>query len=69
MSYLLCDRCGLQIKIQATFMHVENCPRCLARTATVSPLVQSAKWSRPAAGWGRERDERADKPTGGPSPA
>jgi Zn finger protein HypA/HybF involved in hydrogenase expression len=35
MAYLHCERCGLQITIQAPFMRIENCPRCLARTATV----------------------------------
>jgi len=31
MSYLHCGRCGLQIRIQASFMRIEHCPRCLAR--------------------------------------
>ena len=48
MPYLRCGRCGLQIKIQATFMRMDNCPRCLARHATVSPLQQSAEWVSPA---------------------
>ncbi|MFP5362644.1 MAG: hypothetical protein ACLGI5_07930 [Thermoleophilia bacterium] len=48
MSYLQCRRCGLQIKIQAPFLRVENCPRCLGRTATVSPLQHSAEWLSPA---------------------
>ena len=58
MAYLHCGRCGLQIKIQGTFMRIENCPRCLARSATVAPLVQSAKWISPAVGFGADRSER-----------
>jgi hypothetical protein len=69
LSYLLCGRCGLQIKIQAPFMSVQNCPRCLACSATVSPLVQSARWSRPAVGWGRLRDERPEETDGRARPA
>lgn len=61
MAYLQCGRCGLQIKIQSPYMHIDNCPRCLARSATVSPLVQSAKWISPAVGWGAgERERRYD---------
>ena len=58
MAYLHCSRCGLQIKIQATFMRIENCPRCLARSATAAPLVQSAKWLSPAVGFRAEERER-----------
>jgi hypothetical protein len=36
---LHCARCGLRITIQAPFMRIENCPRCLARSITVSPLT------------------------------
>jgi hypothetical protein len=39
MAYLHCGRCSLEIKIQAAFLRLENCPRCLARAALVSPLV------------------------------
>jgi hypothetical protein len=62
MSYLHCGRCGLQIRIQASFMRIEHCPRCLARSATVSPLVESGTWVRPATNWetaGRPDDRRA----------
>ena len=58
MPYLHCGRCGLQIRIQAPFMSLENCPRCLARSATVAPLVRSEKWVTPAAGWGTEEQRR-----------
>jgi hypothetical protein len=36
---LHCARCGLEITIQATFLRIENCPRCLARSRAVSPLT------------------------------
>jgi hypothetical protein len=39
MPYLYCRRCGLEIKIQAAFLRIENCPRCLARTATSARLA------------------------------
>ena len=49
MAYLTC---GLEIRIQAAFLRLANCPRCLARTAIVSPLVVSRRRPTPAAGWG-----------------
>jgi hypothetical protein len=52
MAYLNCGRCRLEIKIQAAFLRLENCPRCLARAAIVSPLVVSRSPLVPAAGWG-----------------
>ena len=52
MAYLTCGRCGLEIKIRAAFLRIENCPRCLARTAIVSPLVLSARALTPADGHG-----------------
>ena len=52
MSYLNCGRCGLEIKIQAAFLRLDNCPRCLARTATVSPLVLTSRASTRVTGWG-----------------
>lgn len=58
MAYLHCGRCGLQIKIQGTSMRIDHCPRCLARSATVSPLVQSPDWISPAGGWGAGRSVR-----------
>ena len=61
MPYLHCGRCGLQIRVQAQFMSIDNCPRCLARSATVAPLVRSAKWISPAAGWGTEAQKRSQR--------
>ena len=65
MPYLHCGRCGLQIRIQAQFMSMDNCPRCLARSATVAPLARSAKWVSPAGGWRRESQKlRREQPDG-----
>ncbi|HWI07767.1 MAG TPA: hypothetical protein VNT54_09660 [Solirubrobacteraceae bacterium] len=42
-------------------MSIDNCPRCLARSATVAPLVRSAKWVSPAAGWGSDAQRRSQR--------
>ena len=60
MPYLHCGRCGLQIKIQAEYLRMEHCPRCLARSKALMPLVLSAKRVDPAVGFGRRRDEAAE---------
>ncbi len=62
MSYLQCRRCGLQIRNRGTILRVENCPRCLARSATLSPLEETASWVSPALRWGATAPERADDP-------
>jgi hypothetical protein len=59
MPYLRCGRCGLQFRIQAAYLQIENCPRCLARSATAAPLTLSAHRVSPAVGWGAPpRDDR-----------
>lgn len=64
MAYLNCGRCGLEIRIQAAYLLIRNCPRCLARSATVAPMTLSAHGVADVGGWGhRVRDER--DPTGG----
>ena len=57
MPYLRCERCALQFKIQAQCMRVENCPRCLARSAVVVPLTLSADRVAPPVGWGPPYDK------------
>ena len=60
LPYLHCERCGLQIRAQTPFMRVDNCPRCLARTATVSAMIPTRTRVVPAGGWGSgERDAAA----------
>lgn len=62
MSYLTCGRCGLEIKIQAAFLRIESCPRCLARGATVAPMVLSTS---PAVAWGSATYDRVSGPREG----
>lgn len=31
MSYLNCPACGLSIRLRASYLAIERCPRCLAR--------------------------------------
>jgi hypothetical protein len=52
LPYLHCGRCGLQIRIQAEYLRVDNCPRCLARTATATAMILSSIRVDPAVGWG-----------------
>lgn len=67
MAYLNCGRCGLEIKVQAAFLRAENCPRCLARTATVMPMVLSTNRVTAAAGWGPRASDQLNDPA--PEPA
>lgn len=62
MPYLSCGRCGLQIKIQAAYLRIANCPRCLARAATIAPMTLSANGVRHAGGSGAPAvDQRGDR--------
>lgn len=61
MTVLSCGRCGLEVKIQAEYLQIASCPRCLARSATVTPLTRSPDGALAAAGWGtRPADHHAD---------
>jgi hypothetical protein len=60
MAYLNCGRCGLEIKVQATLLRIENCPRCLARGASVAPMTLSSSGVRRTAGWGAGTDDVSD---------
>ena len=59
MGYLNCGRCGLEIRIRASFLRINNCPRCLARSAIVTPLVLSSARVTHASGWEAQDDEQA----------
>lgn len=54
MPSLYCARCGLHVQLRAELLWMENCPRCEARSKTVTPLVMSPQvnWAavRPADG-------------------
>ena len=42
MSYLSCPRCALSIRIRASWLVMERCPRCLARHGAVVELEEHA---------------------------
>ncbi|MEA2195967.1 MAG: hypothetical protein QOJ25_18 [Solirubrobacteraceae bacterium] len=39
MPSLYCARCGLRTQLTAASLLLENCPRCMGRSGTVTPLV------------------------------
>ncbi len=41
MTYRHCPRCRLAIRRRVDVLTLENCPRCLARTALAVPLFSS----------------------------
>ena len=47
ISSLYCARCGLRTQLTPASLLLENCPRCLARSGTVTPLTVSPS-PRPA---------------------
>lgn len=42
MSLLTCRCCGFEREIRGSFLRIENCPRCLARDAIVTPMTLSS---------------------------
>jgi hypothetical protein len=62
MAYLHCGRCGLRVKIQANYLRIDNCPRCLARSGTIAPMTVSANGVRHAVGWGTRAPDLHDQP-------
>lgn len=52
MEYLKCVRCGLEVRTRPARVQIENCPRCLARGATMSRMVRVGEPLSPAVGWG-----------------
>lgn len=57
MEYLRCARCGLEMRPRPARVQIENCPRCLARSATMSALVRVSAPLSPAVGWGGRMPE------------
>jgi len=57
MNYLQCVRCGLEIRTKPARAQPKSCPRCLARSAMVSPMVLSTKPPSSAVGWGTLRSD------------
>ncbi len=39
MSYASCPNCGLTVRLDATCLLAENCPRCAARRQVVPMLI------------------------------
>ncbi len=50
-----CPTCGLSIRLRASYLAVERCPRCLARRQTAVPMYISLRPGGPPA----EADEGA----------
>jgi hypothetical protein len=65
MEYLKCVRCGLDLRPRPARVQIKHCPRCLARSATMSPLVRAAEPLSPAVGW---VDRAADAATAAAEP-
>ncbi|MGI8904091.1 MAG: hypothetical protein ACR2IP_10635 [Solirubrobacteraceae bacterium] len=50
MTYMYCASCGLHVRARSGATEIEICPRCLAREATVAPLLmRRARGLTPAA--------------------
>jgi hypothetical protein len=39
MSYMSCPACGLRIRLRASSLTIERCPRCLARRKTAVAMI------------------------------
>lgn len=37
--YLTCEACGLSVRVMAPSVAAEHCPRCIARTGRLVPMV------------------------------
>jgi hypothetical protein len=60
MPSLHCERCGLRVQFREAMLWMENCPRCEARSKTLSPLVVSppVRWSSAPTEQSRDRGTR-----------
>ncbi|MBV9818151.1 MAG: hypothetical protein JOZ07_07365 [Solirubrobacterales bacterium] len=38
MSYVVCPRCGLSLRVRYSNLVLEHCPRCLARRGVATPM-------------------------------
>lgn len=41
MTHQYCPRCGLTLKLRASYLMVEHCPRCLGRAQIAIPMFPS----------------------------
>jgi hypothetical protein len=49
MSYMNCPCCGLSIRLRASYLALERCPRCLARRKVAVAMYVSQRPGGPAA--------------------
>jgi hypothetical protein len=64
MSYMTCPRCGLSVRLRASFLVLERCPRCVARARMLVPMRLSEE-KPPPSRTGREEqgsDREAARP-------
>ena len=50
VSFMNCPRCGLSIRLRASYLALERCPRCLARRGEVNALYISEQPGGPPMG-------------------
>ena len=48
MPYMNCPRCGLSIRLRASFLAIERCPRCLARSKVAVEMYLSQRPGEPS---------------------
>jgi hypothetical protein len=41
VPYLNCPTCGLSVRVQAEFLMMRNCPRCIARRGIPIPMYDT----------------------------
>lgn len=63
MPFMNCSRCGLVVRLQASYMTLERCPRCLARDCVpvamyISDVPRARLAGSRAPGAGPARRER-----------
>jgi hypothetical protein len=63
MSYMNCPSCGLSIRLRASYLAIERCPRCLARRKVAVAMYLSQRPGGPPAA-----DDSASSDTEAPSP-
>ncbi len=61
MSYMNCPRCGLSIRLRASYLIMERCPRCLARRQAVVQMYVSDRPGGPPAALAPRQADRARK--------
>jgi hypothetical protein len=49
MSYMNCPSCGLSIRLRASYLALERCPRCLARRKVAVAMYLSRQPGVPPA--------------------